>query len=278
VTSARRWPGLLARVLPGWAHRQLGSRIMGESYRPPAGKLDFGSFRRVAPVSRQFGYDRGLPIDRYYIEGWLGRRALDVRGSVLEVGDDTYTRRFGGDRVFRRHVLHLFSGIDGASFVADLSDGAQLPDDAFDCVILAQTLHLIYEVRAAIRTLHRILRPGGVLLATFPGVSQRSDDEWAAYWCWGFTSLSASRLFSEVFDPGMVTVESHGNVLAAVSFLEGLAAAELSTEELDVKDPAYPVVLSVRAVKSDRGEAESRSQMGARGDAAPRGGAESRDA
>jgi SAM-dependent methyltransferase len=255
--SARRWPRFVAQVLPGWAHRQLGRRIMGESYRPPVGKLDFGSFRRIAPISRQFGYDRGLPIDRYYIERWLGRRALDVRGSVLEVGDDSYTRRFGGDRVGRRQVLHLFSGTEGATFVADLSDGAGLPADTFDCVILAQTLHLIYDVRAAIRTLHRILRPGGVLLATFPGISQRSDDEWGAYWCWSFTTLSASRLFSEVFDPGAVTVESYGNVLAGVSFLEGLAATELSPEELEVNDLAYPVVVTVRALKSDQSAAGS---------------------
>jgi SAM-dependent methyltransferase len=231
---------------------------MGESYRPPAGKVDFGSFRRIAPVSRQFGYDRGQPIDRYYIERWLGRRALDVRGSVLEVGDDGYTRRFGGDRVDRPQVLHLFSGNEWATFVADLSDGTQLPDDAFDSIILTQTLHLIYEVRAAIRTIHRILRPGGVLLATVPGISQRSEDEWAAYWCWSFTTLSAGRLFSEVFDPGAVTVESHGNVLAAVSALEGLAASELSPEELLVNDPAYPVMIAVRAVKSGDGDPGTR--------------------
>jgi len=257
MMPARKWPRLLARVLPGAVHRQLGSRVMGESYRPPAGKFDFGSFRRIAPVSRQFGYDRGLPIDRYYIENWLGRRALDVRGSVLEAGDDSYTRRFGGDRVDSRHVLHLFSGTGGATLVADLSDGARLPSGAFDCVILVQTLHLVYEVRTAIRTIHRILRPDGVLLATFPGISQRSDDEWAAYWCWSFTPLSAGKLFAEVFEPGAVTVESHGNVLAAVSFLEGLAAAELSPEELKANDPAYPLVVAVRAVKSERSDTGS---------------------
>jgi SAM-dependent methyltransferase len=258
MTRARKWPRLAALVLPGWAHRRLGGRIMGESYRPPPGKIDFGSFRRIAPLSRQFGYDRGLPIDRYYIEEWLGRWELDVAGSVLEVGDGGYTRRFGGDRVDHPQVLHLFSGVEGTTFVADLSDGAQLPSNAFDCVILAQTLHLIYEVRAAIRTVHRILRPGGVLLATFPGISQRSDDQWAAYWCWSFTSLSAGRLFSEVFDPGAVTVENHGNVLAAVSFLEGLATAELSPQELEVNDPSYPVVISVRAVKSAGSQTGSR--------------------
>jgi len=256
--ATRKWPPLVALVLPGWAHRQLGSRVMGESYCPPVGKVDFGSFRRIAPVSRQFGYDRGLPIDRYYIERWLSRRALDVRGSVLEVGDDSYTRLFGGHRVDRPQVLHLFSGNERATFVADLSDGTHLPDDAFDCVILTQTLHLIYEVRAAIRTIHRILRPGGVLLATVPGISQRSEDEWAAYWCWSFTTLSVGRLFSEAFDPGAVTVESHGNVLAAVSALEGLAASELSLEELQVNDPAYPVMIAVRAVKSDDSDAGPR--------------------
>ena len=111
--------------------------------------------------------------------------------------------------------------------LADLTCADHIPSDTFDCVILTQTLHLIYDVRAALKTLYRILKPGGVVLATFPGISQISQDEWGAYWCWGFTTLSARRLFEEAFPAANVKVEAHGNVLVAMAFLQGLATEEL---------------------------------------------------
>ncbi|MDT7947006.1 MAG: methyltransferase domain-containing protein [Thermoflexus sp.] len=169
---------------------------------------------------------------------------------MLEIGDDTYTRRFGGDRVARSDVLHVQEGNPKATIVADLTCADSIPSDTFDCIIFTQTLHVIYDVRAAIRHLHRILKPGGVLLATFPGISQinRYDmDRWGDYW--RFTTLSARRLFEEVFPPGNVTVRAYGNVLAAVAFLHGLSAEELRREELDYHDPDYELIITVRAVK-----------------------------
>jgi SAM-dependent methyltransferase len=216
---------------------------------PPVGQVRLGDLRRVTPVSRVFGYDRGTPVDRYYIERFLARHAADIRGRVLEVGDDAYTRRFGGDRVAVRDVLHVKPGNPSATIVADLADGGQIPSDTFDCVILTQTLHLVYDVRAAIRTLHRILKPGGVLLATAPGITQRSADEWAASWYWAFTTLSVQRLFEEAFPPEHVSVKARGNVLAAVAFLHGLAAEELRRKELDERDSQYQLTITVRAVK-----------------------------
>lgn len=212
-------------------------------------RVDFGSLRRVEPVSREFGYDRGLPVDRYYIENFLARHAADVHGRVLEVGDDAYTRRFGGDRVTARDVLHVTPGNPQATFVADLASGDGLPSDTFDCVILTQTLHLVFDVPAALRTLHRILRPGGVLLATFPGISQLSCDQWRETWYWGFTTRAARRLFAAAFPGGTVEIASHGNVLAATAFLQGIATEELRREELDFDDPSYELLITARARK-----------------------------
>jgi SAM-dependent methyltransferase len=209
----------------------------------------FGDLRRTEPLSRQFGFDRGLPVDRYYIERFLERHASDIQGRVLEVGDDGYARRYGGSQLERCDILHVDDTNPRATFVADLSHGDSIPSDTFDCVILTQTLQLIFDLRSAMSTLHRILKPGGVVLATVPGISQISDDAWGDSWYWGFTTLAAHRLFAVAFDPTLVDVGSSGNVLAASAFLHGLAAEELGRHELEHSDPAYQVIIGVRAAR-----------------------------
>lgn len=216
---------------------------------PSVGCVRFGDFRRLEPISRAWGFDRGRPIDRHYIEGFLVRHAGDIRGRVLEVGDDAYTRQFGGGRVTASDVLHVADDNPQATIVADLTRADHIPSDRFDCIILTQTLQFIYDTRAALRTLHRILRPGGVLLATFPGISHTVHDTWAETWCWCFTSRSARRLFEELFPAADVDVQAHGNVLAAISFLHGLAVEELRPEELAHRDPDYEMLITVRAMK-----------------------------
>ena len=212
--------------------------------------VNLARFHRVTPISRNFGYDRGTPVDRYYIEKFIGQYAADIQGHVLEIGDNTYTRKFGDERVTKSDVLHVEEGNPKATIVADLTSADHIPSDTFDCVILTQTLHLIYDVKPAVKTLCRILKPGGVVLATVPGISQIAEDQWGDYQCWCFTTLSIRRLFEEMFSTGAVEVKAHGNVLTAVAFLHGLAVEELIQEELEYHDPAYEVLIAARAVKS----------------------------
>lgn len=209
---------------------------------------NWGDLRRLRPVSREFGFDRGLPVDRYYIERFLERNRRDIGGRTLEIGDDEYTRRFGGERTTRRDVLHVHGGNPAATIVGDLVEAPQIADAIFDCIVVTQTLHLIYDVEGAIATLHRILRPGGVLLATFPGITQLSKDEWNRTWSWAFDSRLARRLFAS-FGEQNVAVEAHGNLLAAAAFLHGLATAELTPEQLDAEEPSCELLLTVRAVR-----------------------------
>jgi len=212
--------------------------------------MRWGTLRRLTPVSRVFGFDRGLCIDRYYIENFLAHHADDIHGRVLEIGDDAYTRKFGSERVTKSDVLHVAEGNPKATIVADLTCTDHIRTDTFDCIIFTQTLQFIYDMRAAIRHLHRILKPGGVLLATFPGISQISRydmERWGDFW--RFTDASTRRLFAEVFGPDNVTIQTYGNVLVACAFLHGLAANELSASELDFADPEYQVVITVRATK-----------------------------
>ena len=113
------------RILPAPIHRFLGTQLLGDKYRPSVGMVNFGSLRRLTPISRHFGYDRGRPIDRYYIENFLAHHADDIRGHVLEIGDASYTRQFGGDRVAKSDVLHVTSDNPEATIVGDLANALQ---------------------------------------------------------------------------------------------------------------------------------------------------------
>jgi SAM-dependent methyltransferase len=213
--------------------------------------LDLGDLRRVTPIDSGFGLGRGKPVDRHYIEEFLQRNAADIRGRVLEVADDAYTRCFGGARVTRRDILHVDASNPRATLVADLADADDLPGESFDCFICTQTLTCIYEVQRAVATIRRILRPGGVLLATVPGISQMSPydrDRWGEYW--RFTEQSLGRLLGETFGAENVHVESYGNVLASTAFLQGLCAADLRRDELDHHDQRYPMLVAGRALKA----------------------------
>ena len=209
----------------------------------------WGDLRRLTPISSGWGLDRGQPIDRYYIENFLERQSGDIHGRVLSIGDDFYTQQYGGDRVTKSDVLHITEGSPGATIIGDLTDAPQIPSEAFDCFILTQTLQLVYEVRLALKTVYRVLKPGGVVLVTIPGITPLNDQEWNTCWCWSFTALSAQRLFEEVFPTTNIEIETYGNVMTATAFLQGLATQELRTEELTYRDHNYPVTITVRAVK-----------------------------
>jgi SAM-dependent methyltransferase len=226
--------------------------------RPPRGKVDFGDLKRLTPIDRNYGFGRGTPIDRYYIDQFLSERTsvaaangAPIGGRALEIGDTRYLDAFGEpDRLETIDVLDVSIDNPRATVVADLADAPQLADESYDCVICAQTLLLIYDVRAAIATLHRILRPRGTLLLTTPGISQicRPEmDETGDYW--RVTTLSLRRLLEEAFRAEDLIVQAYGNVLTASCFLYGIAAEELHPWELDHRDPDYELLIAAHAVK-----------------------------
>ena len=235
-----------------WLRRQQRRfKLQGVRY----GKVDFGSLDRLSPISPIFGKDRDLlSIERYYIEAFLEAHREDVKGRVLEMGDLFYTCKFGGNRVDRADVLNYVDGNPQATIVADLTDAPHIPADSFNCIIITQTLQMIWDVPAALATLHRILRPGGVVLATSHGISRvarrEGVDDWGEYW--HFTSQSTRRLFEAEFGKGQVSVRTYGNVLAAVANLHGLGAGEIAREKIDYIDPDYEIIIGARAVKGSR--------------------------
>ncbi|SEE13377.1 Glycosyltransferase involved in cell wall bisynthesis [Rhizobiales bacterium GAS188] len=255
--SPRMAVGHLSRSMAGFAKRRFPSRLLavirlllGRPRSIPLGAVRFGDLKGRAPIGRQFGYDRGTPVDRYYVERFLARNSRDIRGRVLEIGDDAYTRQFGGSRVTQSDIFHVDGNNPQATIIGDLADPDSLSEAAFDCIILTQTLHLLFDMRSGIATLHRALKAGGVLLLTTPGISPVDSGEWGDTWYWSLTANAVLRLLAERFGLRNVNVMAHGNVFAATAFLQGLAQEELQCTDLDINDPSYPVIVTGRAVRA----------------------------
>jgi SAM-dependent methyltransferase len=236
-------PAALSRSAEAGERRQQLRRRLRRLRRPAW----LGTLRRTTPLSDNWGFERGTPVDRYYIEQFLAQEADSIRGRVLEIADSGYTRRFGS-QVAGSDVLDIDATNSAATFVADLATADAVPSDTFDCFILTQTLQYVFDLRAALQHVHRVLRPGGTVLCTVPSVS-RIGSRYLENEYWRFTAASASRLFEDAFGGSTVAARARGNVLACVAFLAGMAFQELSTRELESDDPFFPLIVTVRATK-----------------------------
>ncbi|MDO8392271.1 MAG: methyltransferase domain-containing protein [Actinomycetota bacterium] len=212
-------------------------------------RVFFGSFGRTKPIDPYYGYSRGVPVDRVYIDRFVSDHADAISGHVLEVSSPTYTQRWGSN-VERIDVLMVEEGNPVATVVADLAAAPHIASDTFDCAVITQTLQFIYDYEAAIATLYRVLKPGGTLLLTVPGITRISLDEDAQWGQWfHFTQRSLHRAVADVFGEDNVQSQGFGNVLTAASFLWGLAEHDLRPAQIAKRDPAYDVVVGVRATK-----------------------------
>lgn len=236
------WKTLARVVLPNRVYEAIR---LSRGGTPRPGQVRFGDLRRLSPLSHDYGYDRGLPIDRYYIEQFLEAHQDCIRGRVLEIADNAYTVRFGGNRVTHSDVLAIDTDNPHATIVADLEVELPIESGLYDCIICTQTLQYILELRTAIRTLRRILKPTGTILVTVPGIAPIPTTCWSDRWCWCFAKRAATELFTEQF--GSVEVVQYGNVLTATGFVQGLASEELRPEELSAHDPQYSILFSVKA-------------------------------
>jgi SAM-dependent methyltransferase len=208
-----------------------------------------GTIRRTAPLSPSWGFDRGTPIDRYYIEAFLQEHRGDIQGRALEVRNSGYLERYG-QSVERRDVLDIDPTNPEATLIADLSRADTIASDSFDCFVLTQTLQFIPDVQGAICHTHRILKKGGVVLVTVPCISRIAPRYGLTTDYWRFTAASCGWLFGQAFGQDHVEVRTYGNVLVGIAFLTGMAQEELTRAELSARDPYFPLIIAVRAVKA----------------------------
>jgi len=218
-----------------------------------ANKPNWQNLRHLKPISRQFGMDRGTPIDRIYIEQFISMYKQDIRGVICEIAEDTYSKKFGDfEKITKFEVLHYNNDNTKATIVGDLSEIDKLPAGQIDCFILTQTLNFIEDIQLAIKGIHSMLAKNGTALITVAGLCQISRydmDRWGDYW--RFTDLSLQRSLAKIFGDENVTIETFGNVLSATALLQGLSAEELTQQELDYKDQDYQIIIAARVVKNE---------------------------
>ena len=244
-------------------HRLILSRVekvLRRVYKRPERRpyVYFNFLNHLVPVSHKFGFDRGQPIGRYYIDAFLFKHSDDIQGRALEIQEPVYTKKFGGASVTRSDVLDIVDANPNATIIGNLETGESIPTDSFDCMIITHTYQYIFDLKAAILNSYNALKPGGVLLATVPGICKVSRDDMISRHTtseddnklreyWRFTHDVVERLFEEIFQEENVTVSAYGSVLTASAFLYGFASGELGKKKMDHHDPDYPVLISVRA-------------------------------
>lgn len=197
---------------------------------------------RKNPVNDEWGFNRGLPIDRHYIEKFVQANKSLIQGKVLSIGDDYHAKKYS-ENLESSDILHV-NNTPEATIVADLTNAPNIPSDSFDCILLIQTLQLIFNTDAAIETCQRILKPGGVIILTAPGITPLKDEEWNDFWCWSFTTHSMQQILAAHFPTGNIKIHSYGNIDSACGFLHGLGPKDLPHESLSKEDPRFPVIIS----------------------------------
>ena len=226
-------------VGPGWTVR-MRCAMRG------LGLPRWGNLRRTSPFSDNFGFDRGTPVDRYYLHKFLDSHRSEIRGRVLEIQLPGYTRQYGSD-LSETHSIDISSDFQ-PTYACDLALADDvIPSNYYDCFLLPNTLCVLRDIESSLRNALRVVRPGGVVLATtaaFVPLTPGAPDYWhlsAAGW---------QELAGRVWKGNEFQVESHGNCLAAVASMLGLAQEELSPAELDVRDDRYPVLITLRCQKT----------------------------
>jgi SAM-dependent methyltransferase len=198
----------------------------------------------VKPRGDRYAFGRGESVDRRYIESFLSDNRGLIRGRCMEVGDDRYTRRFGGDAVQKIDILDIDSDNPKATIIGDLQDLSHVESSSFDCIIVTQVLQFLEDPSAGVRELRRILVPGGSALVTMPTMAPIDHINLDMQ---RFMPLGVSRMFSRFFGGADTVVTSYGNLLTGKAYWSGLAQEDLPQRAWEFDDPTYPVIVGVRA-------------------------------
>lgn len=201
----------------------------------------WGNLRRTTPFSSSYGFERGTPVDRYYLHRFLAAHRDRIAGDVLEVQNNSYTERYGRE-VRRADTFDIVPEFSPTHLCDFAHCGGVIPSAAYDCLLLPNTLQHFRELDLALAHAIRVVRPGGTILASAAGLLPLTGDV-PDYW--RMSPDGWRERLSAAWPGASLEITGHGNCLASVATQLGLALEELSPAELDVQDPRYPVLTTI---------------------------------
>ena len=202
-------------------------------------------------ISNDFGFSRGNPIDRYYIENFLKKNQNDFVGESLEFGTDFYLKKFNRGIT----SFNIFTSLKDKSknknlIKGDLSIVKNQPEEKYDLIVCTNVLNFIYDINLAIKGLHKMLKKNGVCLVTIASfsthVSRYDMDRWGDYW--RLSEKSAYKAFKKnnfIIDE----CKSFGNVKLAIAQMNGLCVDDIDSDILKINDNDYQMLITLRVKK-----------------------------
>jgi ubiquinone/menaquinone biosynthesis C-methylase UbiE len=125
------------------------------------------------PIADMAGYERTLERTRHYLKGdetafefgcGTGTTALKLAPSVGRI----VATDLSGEMIAIAREKAKAEGCSNATFEAVRPEAAPWPDGTFDIAFGFNVLHLVAEREAALRSVHRLLRPGGIFISKTP--------------------------------------------------------------------------------------------------------------
>ena len=197
-------------------------------------------------ISNDFGFGRGTPIDRMYIENFFKNQAGEISGVCLEFGDTSYIDEFGKS-VSKKYVFNYSEESSKINniIMGDLTKLDTLSENSFDCILCINVLNFIYDLPSAVLGLKKLIKPNGKIIITMAGVSahiSRYDmDRWGDYW--RLTDKAAMKLFK---DAGLNVdkIQTYGNPYACSAQINGYCMEDLSQEKIVTSHPDYQLLVA----------------------------------
>jgi hypothetical protein len=232
----------LARVLPPGAVLKLQSRPRFPALVRRARPVRWGNLRRTNPLDDSGGQGRGTTIHRYYAARFIEGQGKLGKGRILEFREARYGAHLGYEPA-NVDVVDIVPENDTATIIADLGDERSLPANTFECILLVDGLRFVRNLETAILNARQSLTRDGLLLLCLPVLEPVRNDALGPD-RWRVLPPMLGDILEQTCPAADVTVETYGNLLTATATLAGLAAEELSSEELEFRDDRYPVLVA----------------------------------
>ena len=198
-------------------------------------------------VANDFGFNRGSPVDRFYIDKFFAKNSQIVTGKCLEFGDTSYIVKYG--KLVSKKVTFNYcdvSSMAGDELMGDISNIDSLPSGLFDCILCVNVLNFIYDTPSALLGLKKLLNSSGRIILTVAGpsahISRYDMDRWGDYW-----RMTDKALMNLVQDAGfhVEKSETFGNPYSCSAQLNGLSVEDLIEEKIIPTHPDYQLLVAL---------------------------------